>query len=160
MAPQVSQGLQLACKALTWPACRPSSHQAHRTNGSPPATQNWVLPGRQCTLFSSRRPRLLRQASRRRAPPPGSRRSKCRTSPSVGSGRVEGIDGEIQGPKHQQQEAARPMTSCDCCAGRSVSACPSASCGHHPSPAAVPPRPSRRQPTLSTAEEAGGRVRL
>lgn len=57
---------------------------AHRTNGSPPATQNCVLLGRQCTLFSSRRPRLLRQASRRRAPPPGSRRSKCLTSPSAG----------------------------------------------------------------------------
>lgn len=33
-------------------------------------------PGRQCTLLSSRRPRVVRQASRRREPPPGSRRSK------------------------------------------------------------------------------------
>ena len=118
---------------------RPSKPPAHRTNGSPPATQNCVLPGRQCTLLSSRRPRWLRQASRRRAPPAGSRRSKCRTSPSAG-----GAGG-----------AAHSLGS-----GAAAALCPPATmlCGAVAWPAC--PHPSRPQPTLAAGEEAGGGVGL
>ena len=66
-----------------------SQPAAHLTKGSLPATQNWVVPGRQCTLLSSSRPRWVRQASRRRLAAAGWRRSKCRTSPSAaGQGRA------------------------------------------------------------------------
>lgn len=83
--------------ACTRPAQRqppppPHHHTTHLTKESPPATQKWVLPGRQCTLLSSSRPRCVRQASRRRLAAPGSRKSKCRT---WGGGRGGGQSGEV-----------------------------------------------------------------